>query len=399
MNKKGLPVLIFGSLLQLFLGIIYVWSKFVLPVHNQFGWEVDKVKRTSSFMLCCFVLGILAGGRLLQKWKPATVVLCGGLLVTVGFLATSFLPVGSPVILIYITYGVLGGFGVGAAYNTIITCAQRWFPKKRALATGISVCMFGFSTVIFAPLVEMLVKQVSLTTTLRILAVAFGAATLLVFKFIKLPETSSAAGGVPLSGLNLKEAIRTKSFWLLTLSLMFSTAPFFILNPSINGLAPIYGLTPAFGTVLVIITGVANAIGRLAVPMLGGAIGSKKAAVVNAALIAAGTAGLLFLRGGAFAVAVAVVAMCYGGLSGIYPLLTADALGLKNMATNYGAVMCGFMASSLLFPELVGQFDTSEIATAASNNGKLLILTGIAVAAIVCLLLTLEKQKKADALR
>ncbi|GHU94618.1 putative oxalate:formate antiporter [Clostridia bacterium] len=394
MKTKGVSVLVAGSLLQLFLGIIYVWSKFVKPVSAQFGWAIDDVKLTSSFMLCCFVLGILMGGRLLQKFKPSLVVLGGGLSVAVGFVITSFLPVGSPVFLIYISYGVLGGFGVGAAYNTIITCAQRWFPQKRALATGISVCMFGFSTVIFAPLVELLVKQTSLTLTLRILALAFGAVTLLVFKFITLPESTATAGGTALTGLNMKEAVRTKEFWLLTFSLMFSTAPFFILNPSINGLAPIYGLTPEFGTVLVIITGVANAVGRLAVPMLGGAIGSKKAAIVNAGLIAVGTAALLFLRGGAFAVAVGLVAMCYGGLSGIYPLLTADALGLKNMATNYGAVMCGFMASSLIFPVIVGQFSTAEDTLPIDNNSKFVVLAVIAAVAMVLLLLTLGRKKR-----
>ncbi|MDR2754051.1 MAG: hypothetical protein LBB50_07065, partial [Oscillospiraceae bacterium] len=127
-SGSGTKVLVAGSVLQLFLGIIYVWSKFVAPVSRFFAGdganlaEVTKsVKLTSSFMLGFFVLGILVGGRLQGKLKADKIVLLGGLLMAAGMLAASFLPASAPVFLIYIFYGVVGGFGVGMAYNTIIS--------------------------------------------------------------------------------------------------------------------------------------------------------------------------------------------------------------------------------------------------------------------------------------
>jgi len=51
-NKQGLKVLITGSVLQLFLGIIYVWSVFKNPVSAYFGWEPSEVGLTANFMLC-----------------------------------------------------------------------------------------------------------------------------------------------------------------------------------------------------------------------------------------------------------------------------------------------------------------------------------------------------------
>ncbi|MDR3020800.1 MAG: hypothetical protein LBU66_07855, partial [Treponema sp.] len=57
-NRQGLRVLAAGSILQLFLGILYVWSVFVMPVSEAFSWRVDSVKLTTSFMLCFFVVGI-----------------------------------------------------------------------------------------------------------------------------------------------------------------------------------------------------------------------------------------------------------------------------------------------------------------------------------------------------
>ena len=127
-NKKGLRVLVLGSIMQLFLGIIYVWSVFVNPVSTEYAWPVDGVKLTSSFMLCFFVVGILVGGKLQMKVGTQKTILLGGLMLSAGMFATAFLPAGTAARLMYVTYGVIGGFGVGAGYNAIITAAQKSFP-------------------------------------------------------------------------------------------------------------------------------------------------------------------------------------------------------------------------------------------------------------------------------
>jgi len=59
-NKQGLKVLVTGSILQLFLGIIYVWSVFKSPVSAYYGWDSTAVGLTASFMLCFFVIGTLS---------------------------------------------------------------------------------------------------------------------------------------------------------------------------------------------------------------------------------------------------------------------------------------------------------------------------------------------------
>lgn len=119
-NKQGAKVLLAGAFLQLFLGIIYVWSVFVAPVSEMYQWEIESAKLTSSFMLSFFVLGILFGGKLQQTIGSPQIVLAGGLMLSAGMLATAFVPAGYAW-LIYITYGIIGGFGVGAGYNAIIS--------------------------------------------------------------------------------------------------------------------------------------------------------------------------------------------------------------------------------------------------------------------------------------
>ena len=381
-NKQGLKVLITGAILQFFLGIIYVWSVFVKPVSDHFEWAVDKVKLTSSFMLCCFVLGILIGGKLQVKVGTQKIVLTGGLLMAVGMLATSFIPA-SVAWLIYITYGIIGGFGVGMAYNAIISCAQKWFPKKRGLATGISVCMFGFSTVVFAPLIEVLVGSVGLLNTLRILAAIFFVFVIALFSFIKLPEETGAAAAAAVTDARqytTSEMLKTKQFYLIALSMMFCTASYFILNPSFKTLAGERGLSDAIATLLVMITGIANTAGRLVVPLVSDKIG-REYATFGILIITAIATGILCVAGGTgLIVMIALIAFCYGGSSGIYPLVTGKYFGVKNIGSNYGAVMIGFACSALLFPIIMNQITSTSAKfivlaiVAAVGSGLILIL-------------------------
>ena len=56
-------------------------------------------------------------------------------------------------------YGVIGGFGLGLIYLPAVCAVGYYFEKKRALATGISVCGSGVGTFVFAPLGTYLLEQ------------------------------------------------------------------------------------------------------------------------------------------------------------------------------------------------------------------------------------------------
>jgi OFA family oxalate/formate antiporter-like MFS transporter len=387
-GKRGIVVLVTGAILQLFFGIIYVWSVFVLPVSEHFAWSAEDVKLTSSFMLCCFVLGILLGGKLQAKIGTAKVVFIGGLTMAAGMLLTSFLPLSAPW-LIYVCYGILGGLGVGMAYNAIITCAQRWFPHKRGLATGVSVCTFGFSTVVFAPLVEALVGAVGLNNTFRILAAAFFVATVALFRFSALPQVDATRTAAASSGggrqVTTSEALRTKEFYYIALSLMLGIAAYFILNPSFKTMAVERGLDAAVGTAIVMVTGVANALGRLAIPVLSDKIGREGGALVILLLTAVCAVALAFAQGFLFMAAVAVIAFCYGGYSGVYPLIVGDTFGMDNVGSNYGMVMLGFAASALFMPMIIGAI--------SSDMARFIVLAALAAVGFVMVILLKQANK------
>jgi OFA family oxalate/formate antiporter-like MFS transporter len=291
----------------------------------------------------------------------------------------------------YGTYGIIGGFGVGAAYNAIISAAQKWFPQHRGFATGVSVCAFGFSTVIFAPLIEMLVVQFGLKNTFLILAAGFFIVVLALFRFIKLPDESASAGA-PAAALLAKkqftvtEAIKTKEFYFITFSLMLATAAFFILNPSFKTFAAERGLGESVGTVVVMLTGVANALGRLGTPLLSDKIGREKAAMTIILVTAIGALLLCFAQGFLFMAVIALIAFCYGGFSGIYPVLTADYFGIKNVGSNDGAVMVGFALSALTFPMIISRISDVTI--------KFIVLASLAAVGVILMVLLMNSKKK-----
>ena len=395
-NPGGLKVLITGSLMQLFLGILYIWSIFVIPVSEVFNWQIDSVKLTSSFMLSFFVVGIIAGGKLHLKIGSHKVVLCGGLLLAFGMLATAFLPA-NIAWLMYLTYGIIGGYGVGSAYNAIICAAQKWFPQRRGFATGVVVCAFGLSTVIFAPLIKTLIEKFELRNTFLILAGIFFAATMILFRFIRLPDENSQAPSQPsvnAAALSLKkqyvisETIKTKEFYFLAFSLAFATAPFFILNPSFITYAAERN-AQAFGLVIVMMTGVANACGRLTIPLLSDKIGREKTALAVLLVTSMNALLLSFAQSGLFITVVLATAFCFGGLPGLFSVFAADYFGIKNAGANYGAIMMGFALSALTFPMLIGLIPREY------ESLRFITLAAMAIAgAILIILLMVTKKRK-----
>src|SRR5438309_12088129 len=103
-----------GVAMQIALGAVYAWSVFRAPLVNQFHWSISEV--TLTFTICIFVLGISAfyGGLWLNRSGPKVVALTGGFLYGLGVFVASFSDRG--LWWLYLSYGVIGGIGVGLSY-------------------------------------------------------------------------------------------------------------------------------------------------------------------------------------------------------------------------------------------------------------------------------------------
>src|SRR5581483_9912641 len=103
-----------GVILQLALGAVYAWSVFRAPLVRGFGWSISEV--TLTFTIAIFTLGFasFAGGIWMRSSGPRVVGIAAGVLYGLGVFLASFSNHGLWVL--YLTYGLIGGTGIGFGY-------------------------------------------------------------------------------------------------------------------------------------------------------------------------------------------------------------------------------------------------------------------------------------------
>src|SRR6202049_2002086 len=178
-------IAIAGVFFQVALGAVYAWSVFRVPLAKQFGWSISEV--TLTFTISIFVLGIAAffGGLWLNRKGPRVVALTGGFLYGVGVFLASFSD--HKLWWLYLTYGVIGGIGVGFSYIVPVAVLVKWFPDRRGLITGIAVGGFGAGALITAPVATRLIQSVGVLSTFAYLGIAYLVVTVIAGSFMQNP--------------------------------------------------------------------------------------------------------------------------------------------------------------------------------------------------------------------
>src|SRR5918997_2513237 len=149
-------VVVAAVLVQLALGAVYAWSVFNKPLQDQFGWSKAEAVLPFEVAIGTIFIGSLIGGRIQDRVGPRPVALGGVVLYSIGIMLASLVSSSDQLWLLVLTYGVLGGIGLGAAYITPIAMLAKWFPDKRGLITGIAVAGFGVGALITPPVAKAL---------------------------------------------------------------------------------------------------------------------------------------------------------------------------------------------------------------------------------------------------
>ena len=377
-NRNRYLILIAGMVIQFCAGIIYMWSVFKGPVSDHLSWSADSAALTSSIMLAMFVIGIIFGGLAQDKLGPKGITFVGSVLIGVGMASTAFITNNAPW-LVYITYGIVGGLGVGTVYTSTIAAIQKWFPDRRGFASGMIVSSFGFSLVVFAPLAKSMLAGRGVQSTFLIFGVSFLVVCGICSLFIQNPPEGYAPSGyVPVQAANTKrqyspkEIIKTKQFYLLVGGLLFTLPAYFILNPVFISLGTVRGLSEELALLGVSLTGVSSAAGRLIVSWVSDKTGRKAAMIAIAAIILCASMIMIVGEGILFLICIMLISFGFGGAASVYAAMTAESFGTRYGGMNFGLVMLGFGASALAFPIIsnkltVGGSYTSSFVLAAAT--------------------------------
>jgi OFA family oxalate/formate antiporter-like MFS transporter len=381
-------IAIAGVFLQIALGAVYAWSVFRVPLSKQFGWSISEV--TLTFTISIFVLGISAffGGLWLNRKGPRIVALTGGALYGLGVFLASF---SHNLWWLYLSYGVIGGIGLGLGYIVPVAVLVKWFPDRRGLITGIAVGGFGAGALITAPVATRLIQSVGVLSTFAYLGIAYLIVTLIAGFFMQNPpdgwklegwtptatETSHRAG----HDFTLSEALKTWQWYALWLLLFLNTcAGISIISQEAPLFQELTGVSAAVAASMVGLASIGNAVGRVFWAWISDSITRRATFLV---MFAAQVLLFWFLPNIATATLMTtvtfVVLMCYGGGFGTMPAFAADYFGPKNVGPIYGLMLTAWGCASAFGPLLIAHMREVD----GTYRGALHVIAGVMAASIL----------------
>ena len=137
---------IVGVIVLVFAGMVYAWTVLSAPIAAMYPeWTKAQLSLTFTLVMFCFCIGGFLGGVLSKKVKPAFILILAAILFILGFFIASR---ATSLIVLYLGFGVLAGFGSGFAYNAVMTFVGKWFPDKQGLISGILLMGFGIGAFI-----------------------------------------------------------------------------------------------------------------------------------------------------------------------------------------------------------------------------------------------------------
>lgn len=89
--------------------------------------------------------------------------------------------------MLYLSYGVLAGIGIGMGYIVPVATLIKWFPDKRGFITGIAVTGFGGGALIAAPVAKSIINGPGPFTAFLVLGLIYIVGVVVAASFMKNP--------------------------------------------------------------------------------------------------------------------------------------------------------------------------------------------------------------------
>lgn len=357
-------IVVGAIIIQICLGAVYAFSVLVPPLEGEFHWSRIETSPAFTIALLVFALSMIPAGKLQDKRGPRLVAALGGILLGLSMILSSFT---NSLTWLYISYGLIGGLGIGFAYGAPIATCVKWFPDKRGLITGLAVFGFGAGSIIFAPLWTFLIEATDWRITFLITGILFLLLILPSAQILKNPPQGfrpanwkPTAKAQSIKDFSPSEMLKTITFFLIWASYWFgTTAGLMVIGHAKTASMELAGLDGVQASLVVSLLGLFNASGRILWGFLGDKYGREKIL----SLIFAVCCGALFIASSiyeavVFVLGIILVGLSFGGFLAIYPALTSDYYGTKNLGVNYGIIFTAYGAGGILGPIMAGYFRT-----------------------------------------
>ena len=352
-----------GTVTMLFAGIIYAWSILKTPLATEFGWDAPALALNFTLTMCCFCLGGFFGSQISRKLGASLSIVIAGVLAGAGFVLTGLLT--GNVYLLYVTYAVLAGLGIGVAYNVIISTVNAWFPDKRGLSSGCLLMGFGASSLLFGTILDRLFTADGFgwRKTYILFGIAVAVCLTIAGAIIRRPgedaqlpapkkSTAVRQENFETKDFTTSQMLRRLSFWMAFVCLSFLAAVGNTVISFARDLALSVDAGASLATTLVGVLAVCNGLGRIITGAVFDSLG-RRLTMIGANFLAILSAGMTLLAVTVHSLPLCIVGLCLTGLSyGAAPTVcsafVSSFYGQKHFATNYSIINFTAMAASFI---------------------------------------------------
>jgi len=365
---------------------------FFVPVLKTFGWS--RTRLSFGYAVAAFSAGAAGPliGWLVDRFDVRKVMVAGVAMVVCGYLALAHTHAYGQFVLINL------GLGLGFVACTAIPASKvvaNWFEARRGMAMGVMLSGASIGGAIFTPVMARVIAGYGWRGAYVVLAVLIGAITIpLLTVFLRSRPDAEAAPAsaereaaptapITLAGLEIKEALVSRSLWLIALAQFITFSLWSGLGQHFVAYLVSIGYTPQFSSQMLGLFYLITTGGTVLSGPISDRITARYAFAVTSILSALSMLLLLGSREiAALAAYVAVGGMMCGASGVLMPLLILEALGMKR----YGALM-----------GISGIFGTLGFAAGPVVTGRIFDLTGsyagalwmFAAAMVVCTLAVL----------
>ena len=357
-------MLVAGVFTMLFAGILYAWSIFKVPLISELGFDGFALDLNFTLTISFFCIGGLVSSKLVKLVGTGFTIIISGFLAGLGFILSSTLAENT-VWLMYVTYALMSGLGIGMAYITVISTVNSWFPDRKGFSSGALMMGFGASTLILGNLASRMfeIENIGWRKTYIIVGVALGAVIVLSSLVIKRPDEDVVLPAPKSKSRKFEESfeprdfkptemIRTFTFWRAFVCLICITAVGNTVISFAKQLVESVGAQAALATTLVGVFAICNGLGRIMTGALFDALG-RRITMICANILTIVSAAITLIAVSIGSLPLCIVGLCLTGISyGTSPTVasafTAAFYGQKNFAANLGVMNFNLMAASFI---------------------------------------------------
>ena len=253
-----------GVIINLCLGSVYSWSVFRKPIEEKLNIHSTYSGLPFMVFLITYAITMPVAGNYIEKSGAKKMTLAGGIIISSGWILSGF---ADSISVLTLTYGILGGMGVGIIYGVPLAVSAKWFPANKGLAVGFTLAGFGLSPFVTAPLAQEIIQSHGVSSAFIILGSSFLSVITILALWIKFPESNresllSESGAE--NNISIKELTGDKRFIILWLTFAIGTfAGLTAIGISSPVGQEIVGISPEQSAIFVSLFAIFNAGGRL----------------------------------------------------------------------------------------------------------------------------------------